>query len=33
MLTKIGTELNKNHKYRNQIEYQTLILTHDTRLD
>jgi len=27
MLTKIGTKLNKNHKYRDQIEYKTLILT------
>jgi len=24
MLTKIGTKLNKNNKYRDQIEYQTL---------
>jgi len=28
MLTKIGTKLNKNNKYRDQIEYRTLILTH-----
>jgi len=27
MLTKIGTKLNKNNKYRNQIEYRTLTLT------
>jgi len=28
MLTKIGTKLNKNNKYRDQIEYRTLTLTH-----
>jgi len=27
MLTKIGTKLNKNNKYRDQIEYRTLTLT------
>jgi len=33
MLTKIETKLNKNNKYRDQIEYRTLTLTSDTRLD
>jgi len=33
MLTKIRTILNKNNKYRNQIEYRTLTLTRDTLLD
>jgi len=32
MLTKIGTKLNKNNKYRNQIEYRTLTLTRGTLL-
>jgi len=32
MLTKVRTKLNKNNEYRNQIEYKTLTLTHDTRL-
>jgi len=32
MLTKIGTKLNKNNKYRNQIEYRTLTLTRDILL-
>jgi len=32
MLTKIGTKLNKNNKYRDQIEYRTLTWTRDTRL-
>jgi len=27
MLTKIGTKLNKNNKYKDQIEYRTLTLT------
>jgi len=30
MLTKTGTKLNKNNKYRNQIEYRTSTLTRDT---
>jgi len=30
MLTKIVTKLNKNNKYRGQIEYKTLILTRGT---
>jgi len=33
MLTKIGTKLNKSNKYKEQIEYRTLTLTRDTRLD
>jgi len=33
MLTKIGTTLNKNNKYRDQIEYRTLTLTHGMLLD
>jgi len=33
MLTKIGTKLNKNNKYKDQIEYRTLTLTHDMLLD
>jgi len=33
MLTKIWTKLNKNHKYRDQIEYKTLSLTRDMLLD
>jgi len=33
MLTKNGTKLNKNNKYRDQIEYRTLTLTRDTLLD
>ena len=32
MLTKIGTKLNKNNKYGNQIEYRTLTLTRGTLL-
>jgi len=32
MLTKIGTKLNKNNKYKDQIEYRTLTLTRDTLL-
>jgi len=32
MLKKIGTELNKNNKYRDQIEYRTLTLTRGTLL-
>jgi len=32
MLTKIGTKLNKNNKYRDQIEYKTLTLTCGTLL-
>jgi len=32
MLTKIWTKLNKNNKYRNQIEYRTLTLTRGTLL-
>jgi len=27
MLTKVGTKLNKNIKYRDQIKYRTLTLT------
>jgi len=30
MLTKVVTKLNKNNKYRDQIEYKTLTLTCDT---
>jgi len=30
MLRKIGTRLNKNNEYRDQIEYETLTLTRDT---
>jgi len=33
MLTKIGTKLNKNKKYRNQIEYRILTLTRGMLLD
>jgi len=33
MLTKFGNKLNKNNKYRDQIEYRTLTLTYDTLLD
>jgi len=32
MLTQIWTKLNKNNKYRDQIEYKTLTLTHGTLL-
>jgi len=32
ILNKIGTRLNKNNKYRDQIEYKTLTITRDTRL-
>jgi len=32
MLIKIETKLNKNNKYRNQIEYRTLTLTRGTLL-
>jgi len=32
MLTKFGTKLNKNNKYRDQIEYRTLTLTRGTLL-
>jgi len=32
MLIKTGTKLNKNNKYRDQIEYKTLTLTRDTLL-
>jgi len=32
ILNKIETKLNKNNKYRDQIEYITLILTRDTLL-
>jgi len=32
ILKKIRTKLNKNNKYRDQIEYKTLILTHDMLL-
>jgi len=32
MLTRIRTKLNKNNKYRNQIEYKTLTLTLGTLL-
>jgi len=31
-VTKIGTQLNKNNKYRDQIEYRTLTLTCGTLL-
>jgi len=33
MLIKIGTKLNKNNKYRDQIEYKTLTLTRGMLLD
>jgi len=33
MLTKIKTKLNKNHEYKDQIEYKTLTLTRGTMLD
>jgi len=33
MLTKIWTKLNKNNKYKDQIEYRTLTLTRGTLLD
>jgi len=33
MLTKIGAKLNKNNKYKDQIEYRTLTLTRDMLLD
>jgi len=32
MLKKIGTKLNKNKEYRDQIEYKTLTLTCGTLL-
>jgi len=32
MLTKIEIKLNKNNKYRDQIEYKTLTLTRGTLL-
>jgi len=32
MLTKIGTKLNKNNEYRDQIEYKTLTLICDSLL-
>jgi len=32
MLTKIVTKLNKNNKYRDQIEYRTWTLTRGTLL-
>jgi len=32
VLTKFGTKLNKNNKYKDQIEYRTLTLTHGTLL-
>jgi len=32
MLTEIGTKLNKNNKYGDQIEYRTLTLTCGTLL-
>jgi len=32
MLTKIVTKLNKNNKYKDQIEYRKLTLTRDTLL-
>jgi len=32
MLTKIETKLNKNNKYRDQIEYRRLTLTRDMLL-
>jgi len=32
MLTKNWTKLNKNNKYKDQIEYRTFTLTHGTLL-
>jgi len=32
-IKKIGIKLNKSNEYRDQIQYKTLILTHETRLD